>query len=227
MLIWQDRRRPVGRYQASPLRAAANILIAAGILLMLSPAGWVAYTTLAVAPAQTAALAAWEQRAGSGGPAAAAPAPGGPHPAPAARAVQPGTTGLVLNIPRMGIRRFVPPGAHPDNLRRFGVGHLSWTSLPGSPGIVGIAGHRTTYGAPFFRLNALRPGDPILLEFGGRRYTYTVSRSVVVTPDRVDVLDALPGQRGIALVSCTPAYSAAYRLIVLGTLASVTPAPAP
>lgn len=214
MLIWSVR--PADLRRARRLRITANALIVTGILLLMSPAGWIAYTALAVAPAQTSALASWDTR-----PEAAAviasPHPGRPPVA---------TPALLLTIPRLGLRRAVPPGAHPENLRRFGVGHISWTSLPGGPGMVGIAGHRTTYGAPFFRLNALRPGDLIQVDHRGRRYTYAVSRSEVVTPDRVDVLE-VTGAQGIALVSCTPAYSAAYRLVVLGTLASVTSPPAP
>lgn len=209
--------RPSDLRRAAHLRFAANVAIVTGILLLLSPAGWVAYTALAVAPAQTAALAAWDTQAEL---TAVIPS--------AARAQKPAaaTPGLLLTIPRIGVRRAVPPGAHPENLRRFGVGHISWTSVPGGPGMVGIAGHRTTYGAPFFRLNALRPGDFIHVDYLGRRYTYAVSRSEVVTPDRVDVLE-VTGAPGIALISCTPAYSAAYRLVVLGTLTSVTRPPAP
>jgi sortase A len=131
---------------------------------------------------------------------------------------------MVLTIPRLGLRRAVPLGADSQNLRRYGVGHISWTFLPGGPGVVGIAGHRTTYGAPFLRLNALRPGDIIHLDYRGRRFTYAVTRSEVVTPDRVDILDGSHAQ-GIALVACTPVYSAAYRLVVLGAPASVTPEP--
>ncbi|MGH2453635.1 MAG: sortase [bacterium] len=217
MLIWHDRR-PVNLRRARRLRVVANILIVTGVLLLVSPAGWVAYTALAVAPAQTAALAAWDGLANPVGAQAAARA------LPPAAAHAPARPALLLTIPRIGLRRAVPPGAHPENLRRYGAGHISWTSLPGGPGMVGIAGHRTTYGAPFFRLNALRPGDLMHLDYQGRRFTYAVSRSEVVTPDRVDILEGTGRQR-IALVSCTPVYSAARRLVVIGTLASVTPTP--
>ncbi len=211
MLIWPDRR-PVNGRRARRLRFFGNVLLITGILLLVSPAGWVAYTALAVAPAQTEALAAWDSSLKG---AAAVPA------TPARAAANPV---MLLTIPRLGLRRAVPPGAHAENLRRYGVGHISWTSLPGGPGMVGIAGHRTTYGAPFFRLNTVRPGDLIYVDYRGRRYTYTVSRSDVVTPDRVDVLEGTAAP-GIALVSCTPVYSAAFRLVVQGALASVTPAP--
>ncbi len=131
---------------------------------------------------------------------------------------------MVLTIPRLRLRRAVPSGADTQTLRRYGVGHISWTSLPGGAGLVGIAGHRTTYGAPFLRLNTLRPGDLIQVDYRGRRFSYTVTSSEVVTPDRVDVLEG-SGAPGVALVACTPVYSAAYRLVVFGAPTSVTPAP--
>ncbi len=194
------------------LRILSAACLAVGFVLVLSPVGWVAYTALSVGPTQTSALAAWEQGArGTAGPQAGATLPQDPGSA------------LVLTIPRLGLRRLVPEGATPDNLRRFGVGRIAWTALPQAEGIVGIAGHRTTYGAPFFKLHTLRPGDTILVDYRGRRFTYEVLRSEVVTPDRVDLLEGLPGERSIGLVTCTPPYSATYRLVVLGTLRSVVP----
>ena len=191
------------------LRVLGTLLIIAGIVLVLSPLGWVAYTAMAVGPTQTAALAAWERAA----------TPAGPAQNPAA--------GMVVTIPRLNLRRFVPEGATPDHLRRFGVGRITWTALPASPGLLGIAGHRTTYGAPFFRLDTLRRGDAIFIDYNGRRYRYAVMESRVVRPEQMEVLAAPAGVRGIALVTCTPAYSAAYRLVVLGTLRGVSDSPAP
>ncbi len=190
------------------LRALGTLLIIAGIVLVLSPLGWVAYTAMAVGPTQTAALAAWERAAPPAGPAR--------NPAP----------GMVLVIPRLNLQRFVPEGATPGNLRRFGVGRITWTALPDGSGMLGIAGHRTTYGAPFFRLTALRRGDVIFVNYGGRRYRYAVQETRVVRPEQVEVLQ-VPLGRGIALITCTPAYSAAYRLVVLGSLRGVSDSPAP
>ncbi len=193
------------------LRVAGTLCIAAGLMLVLAPFGWIAYTAMAVGPAQTAALAAWESAQSGRGASAERVAP----------------QGMVLVIPRMELRRFVPEGATPEHLRTFGVGRIAWTALPDRPGILGIAGHRTTYGAPFFRLDTLRPGDAIFVEYGGQRYRYAVVDSQVVRPEQVEVLWAPPGERGIALVTCTPAYSAAFRLVVLGVLRGVAPAAAP
>jgi sortase A len=192
------------RVSGKVLSRLSTFCIAAGVLLLLAPAAWVLYTGRQASEVQTAALAAWEAS---------------PSAEPASRDHVSGTGGLVLEIPRLGIRRFVPEGATPDNLRRYGVGRITWTALPTDSGTLGIAGHRTTYGAPFFRLDRLQPGDPILVDYGGHRYTYHVERQVTVTPDRADTLQAATGTRTIALVTCSPPYSAALRLIVLGSLA--------
>jgi len=193
-----------------PVRAALRFLstlcLIAGIALVLSPVAWIAYSAAAVGPVQTAALASWEQAGRSA------------TPAPSVTS----STGMVLSIPRLKLRRFVPEGATPVNLRQYGLGRITWTSLPGTPGVVGIGGHRTTYGAPFLRLDRLQPGDLILLEYRGRRYQYAVVSAEVVRPEQIGVLQGSAGTQGIALVTCTPAYSAAYRLVVLGMLRGVT-----
>jgi sortase A len=187
------------------LHRLSTLCIAAGVFLLLAPAAWVLYTGREASEVQTAALAAWE-----GGRVAEAEAGSGDHVA--------GKGGLVLTIPRLGIRRFVPEGATPDHLRRYGVGRITWTALPTDPGILAIAGHRTTYGAPFFRIDRLRPGDTILVDYDRHQYTYRVERQVTVTPDRADTLQDAAVSRGIALVTCSPPYSAALRLVVFGSL---------
>jgi sortase A len=183
----------------------STLCILAGTVLLLSPVAWILYTGRQASDVQTAALAAWE--AGRLEPATS-------HPGSATSA----NPGLVLTIPRLGVRRYVPEGATPEHLRRYGVGRITWTSLPTAPGTLGIAGHRTTYGAPFFHLDRLAAGDTILVEYAGHRYTYRVERQMTVTPDRADTLQDTTGQSGIALVTCSPAYSAAFRLIVFGRL---------
>lgn len=192
------------------LRVLSAVCIVGGILLVLSPWVWATYTGQAVGETQTEALASWERASVRG---QVAPGP--------EQASFP--SGMVLTIPSLGLRRFVPEGATSDHLRRFGVGRITWTALPHANGTVGIAGHRTTHGAPFFRLDRLEQGDAILVDFQGRRYTYRVDRFELVRPTRVDVLQDRPDRRTIALVTCTPVYSAAYRLVVLASLDTITP----
>lgn len=186
----------------------STLCIVLGVLLMVSPAAWVLYTGRQASEMQTAALAAWEASR--------------PEPAPAGRASV--GTGLVLTIPRLDVRRYVPEGATAEHLRRYGVGRITWTALPTDTGILGIAGHRTTYGGPFFRIDQLQRGDAILVDYGGHRYTYRVERQVTVTPDKADTLQAATGTSAIALVTCSPPYSAAFRLIVFGHLEQSTSA---
>lgn len=193
-------------------RVLSNVLLAVGTGLTVFPLLWVGYTALQVGPVQEAALASWDDPipAASAGPTAQSIAASPP-------------TGLLLTIPRLGLKRFVPEGASLDRLRRYGVGRITWTPMPDQAGIVGIAGHRTTYGAPFFRLDRLKRGDRILIDHAGTRFMYSVTDRVTVRPHQVDVLRGSPGQRGVALVTCAPVYSAAYRLVILGSLEEMSP----
>lgn len=128
---------------------------------------------------------------------------------------------MVLSIPSLGLRRFVPNDAAVNQLKAYGVGWISGTAVPGANGVVGIAGHRTTYGAPFLRLDRLVEGDAILVDYRGQRFVYRVERFETVDPSRVEVLQSSPDERMIALITCTPAYSAASRLVVFGRLEAV------
>lgn len=211
-------------------RVASTALILAGAACLVFPLALIAYTDTLVGPAQEAALAAWEEAGSSprmaqgASPDARGASPRKAPPAVAGRPAGPSPAGgLILTIPRLRLRRFVPEGAAPEHLRRYGIGRITWTSLPEAPGVVGIAGHRTTYGAPFFRLGALGEGDRVFIDRAGRRFTYVVAGKVTVRPDQVDVLRAQSAERGVALVTCTPLFSAAYRLVVMGRLVDVAP----
>lgn len=111
-----------------------------------------------------------------------------------------------------------------------GPGHYPGTALPGGPGNAAIAGHRTTYGAPFFRLDELEVGDPIFITTPGGRHRYDVSEVMIVAPEDAWVLDPTEDNR-LTLTTCNPRYSAAQRLIVVAELvsapASTTPVSAP
>jgi LPXTG-site transpeptidase (sortase) family protein len=196
----------------SSAKTLSTVLIVAGIGLILSPLSWVAYTAFRIGPSQADALAAWE-RDGTG-----QDAPGSDE-----TGTTPASRSLLLSIPRLRLTRVIPTGASVAQLRRYGAGRISWTPLPGRPGVVGIAGHRTTYGAPFFRLGRLVPGDQILLTYDGRRFSYVVTERRVVRPSQMDVLRARPGEQMVALITCAPVYSAKYRLVVLGRLQATSP----
>ena len=130
----------------------------------------------------------------------------------------------VLQIPKISLEKVVVQGTATDDLH-LGPGHYAHTPLPGQPGNVGIAGHRTTYGAPFYNLNELAPGDKIELTTLQGTFTYVVVRSMVTSPSDNAVLDSSTGPE-LTLTTCNPRFSASQRLVVQADLTG-TPAHAP
>ncbi|MGQ0680124.1 MAG: class E sortase [Actinomycetota bacterium] len=122
----------------------------------------------------------------------------------------------IIRIPRIGIDQVVVEGTSVADLR-LGPGHYSGTPLPGHSGNSAIAGHRTTYGAPFRRLNELKVGDEILIQTKGGKSKYVISGSTVVLPDDTRVL-AQVGKDRLTLTTCDPPFSAARRLVVSAEL---------
>ena len=126
-----------------------------------------------------------------------------------------------IDIPTIAASFVVVKGTGTSELES-GPGIYSETSFPGVPGTTAIAGHRTTWLAPFRHIDALRPGQPIVLEMPYARFTYRVIGSRVVLPTDVSVLDPV-GYSRLVLSACTPLFSASHRLIVFARLASTTP----
>jgi LPXTG-site transpeptidase (sortase) family protein len=85
--------------------------------------------------------------------------------------------------------------------------------MPGEGELVYIAGHRTTYGAPFAHIDRLRPGDRVRLEMPYGTFGYRVTRSVIVPADDIGRLRS-QGREQVALQACHPRFSASHRLIV-------------
>lgn len=133
-------------------------------------------------------------------------------PARPATKPNPGDPLFTIVIPKIGLKTVVVEGVDPEQLKK-GPGHFPDHPWPGEDGNVPISGHRTTFGAPFFRLNELAPGDTIAIESGPARYRYTVSEQQIVTPDRVDVVENR-GRNELTLTTCNPRFSAAQRLII-------------
>ncbi|MGH9213367.1 MAG: class E sortase [Acidimicrobiales bacterium] len=129
-----------------------------------------------------------------------------------------------LVIPSIGVDKIVVEGVSVGDLKR-GPGHYPDSPLPGQPGNSSIAGHRTTYGAPFNRIDELQTGDEILVTTLQGSFRYTVSEQQIVRPDQVEVLDEF-GDNRLTLTACHPKYSARQRIVVVATL-DVEPAPAP
>jgi sortase A len=139
------------------------------------------------------------------------------------RRVAAGKPLAVLDIPKIRLdNKVVVEGVGRDELRK-GPGHVPSTVLPGQDGTFGVSGHRTTYGAPFYRLNELAKGDTITVVTREAIYTYTVTRTAIVRPTDTQVLNNVTGPDGkpkatITLTTCHPRYSARQRLIVFGDL---------
>jgi len=117
-----------------------------------------------------------------------------------------------IRMPRIGVSEVFVEGTGTADLRK-GPGHYPATPLPGQRGTIGIAGHRTTYGAPFHDVDDLRPGDRIELAMPYGRFTYRVERTRIVPPTATEVTDRV-GYDRLVLSACHPLYSAAQRIVV-------------
>lgn len=126
-----------------------------------------------------------------------------------------------LQIPRLGNTYNVVQGTDTQNLEE-GPGHYPSTALPGMGQTVAIAGHRTTYLAPFRFVNELKPGDPIYVTMPYGKFTYVVQYLKIVVPTDVAVIDNV-GYDRLVLSACNPLYSATQRIIVFARLKSVQP----
>lgn len=127
-----------------------------------------------------------------------------------------------IRMDRIGVSAVVVAGTGTSDLRK-GPGHYPDTPLPGVRGTVGIAGHRTTYGAPFRRIDRMRPGDEIEIEMPYGRFVYAVERSRIVPPTAIWVTDRVAYDR-LVLSACHPLYSAAKRIVVFARLVKAEPA---
>lgn len=137
------------------------------------------------------------------------------------RQAKPGSAVGRIRISAIGASFVVVKGTGSSELEN-GPGIYPETSFPGVPGTTAIAGHRTTYLAPFRHIDQLRPGQSIVLEMPYARFTYKVLHSRVVLPTDVSVLDPV-GYSRVVLSACTPLFSASHRLIVFARLTSTVP----
>jgi sortase A len=119
-------------------------------------------------------------------------------------------------MPAIGVSEVFVQGTGAGDLRA-GPGHYPDTPFPGERGTVAIAGHRTTYGAPFRRVDKLERGDRIELRMPYGRFTYVVERTKIVPPTEISVTDRVAFDR-LVLSACHPLYSAAQRIIVFARL---------
>lgn len=121
-----------------------------------------------------------------------------------------------IEIPAIGLQKTIVEGVEVEDLKQA-PGHYPTTVLPGQPGNAGIAGHRTTYGAPFNRIDELQVGDEICVTTLQGKFVYTVFDKRVVSPDDTEVLAPTTDNR-LTLTTCHPKYSAEKRFIVFAHL---------
>ena len=136
----------------------------------------------------------------------------------------PGEPVARIVIPAIGVDKIVVEGISRDDLKK-GPGHYPGTPMPGQPGNAAIAGHRTTYGAPFHRVDELVPGDEILVTTVQGEFRYEVTGQRIVSPSEVEVVN-YQGDDRLTLTACHPKYSARQRIIIFAALVD-DPAPAP
>ncbi len=136
----------------------------------------------------------------------------------------------IIRIPKIGLDKVVVEGTTVADLRK-GPGHYSGTPLPGQQGNAAIAGHRTTYGAPFADLDQLEGGDIITVQTLAGTFDYRVlpgeQGKFVVSPSQVEVLETDPDEDMLTLTTCNPKYSARERLIIQAEYVDPEPLPLP
>lgn len=188
------------------LMIAGAVLLALGVIALAGVAIYIRSTNSYTRNAQKQLRAQWDQK-----------------PLPVRKAenlnVAAGAPVARLIVPRLNLDAIVVQLANLDdraNLNR-GPGHVPETAYPGMPGNVFIAGHRTTYGAPFGRIDELRNGDKIILVTAEGRHIYTVYEQRIVEPDDLSVLGQ-EGEPRVTLMACHPRFSASKRILAIGRL---------
>jgi sortase A len=135
------------------------------------------------------------------------------------RELRPGDAMGQISIPSLGASFLVVQGTDSASLAK-GPGHYPSTALPGQGRTVAIAGHRTTFLAPFRHLDALRAGDRIVLRMPYGRFVYVVQSDRVVSPTAWWITRNV-GYDRLVLSACDPLFSAAQRLVVFARLSQL------
>jgi len=139
------------------------------------------------------------------------------------RAVKQGDAVARLRIPRLGLTTIVVNGTDDDSLKR-GPGRYAGSAMPGEGELVYLAGHRTTYGAPFSRIDKLRKGDRVFLELPYGTFEYAITGHRIVAASQTSVLES-KGFEQLALQACHPRFFATQRYIAYAKPVGVSPAP--
>jgi sortase A len=126
-----------------------------------------------------------------------------------------------LRIPALDVGEIVVNGTDSGALKR-GPGRYLGSAMPGEGELVYIAGHRTTYGAPFSRIDRLHKGDRVFLELPYARIEYAITGSRIVPATQTSVLKS-KGFEQLVLQACHPRFFASHRYLVYAKPVRVTP----
>jgi sortase A len=122
-----------------------------------------------------------------------------------------------IEAPAMdGLDIVVVQGTDTTSLEK-GPGHYPETPFPGQGGTVGIAGHRTTYLAPFRHIDSMKVGDPIVMKMPYGNFVYRVTKTAIVDPSDVGIVKKV-GYEELVLSACHPLYSASHRYVIFAKL---------
>jgi sortase A len=126
-----------------------------------------------------------------------------------------------IRVPRIGLEAYVVNGTDSETLKK-GPGRYIYSFMPGEGRLVYVAGHRTTYGAPFSRIDRLEPGDRVVVEVPYATFEYRVARHAIVEATATEVLRSR-NREELALQACHPRFFATHRYLVYATPVRVTP----
>jgi len=196
------------------IRIVGSILIVAGIVIIAYPF----YTNFVMKRKEVEVLASWDDQIGQ--VQATSSTTEDSDPELKKESIDVDTSQKVpfkITIPDIETEWIVNEGTDTATLKE-GPGHLTESALPGEEGKCVVAGHRTTYGAPFNRVDELDKGDQIFIEtLGNERFVYLVKDQFEVLPSDLSILE--PVEEAILLLStCTPKYYATRRLIIYAEL---------
>ncbi len=120
-----------------------------------------------------------------------------------------------------GLNMVFVQGTDAESLE-LGPGHYPETAMPGQGKTIAIAGHRTTYLAPFRHIDSMKPGDKITLKMPYGTFIYSVQKSEIVEPSDVGIIHDT-GYERLVLSACHPLYSASQRYIIYARLVHTEP----
>lgn len=238
---------PRNRHRVSLLGIAGELLVTAGVLVLLFIAWQNVFNTWVLDGQQTGAAAQlgkqWLEQSGPKGaaPTASPSAAAGSSVGPSANVPvesEPGNgqTIAVMYVPRFGTdwKRTIREGTGLDvlNSSQAGIGHYASTAMPGAVGNFAVAAHDTGYGSSFLHMQNLRLGDKIYVQTKDGFYTYDFRNYEYVQPSDVAVLYPVPKQQGaqasdrlLTMTTCNPPYHTVERLISYSVLESFSTTP--